>query len=165
MIVISNTTPLRYLIEIENTHILPALFGRVVIPQAVFDELSDPKTPQQVKEWFRNLPVWLEIRTLSSPPASTLSFLDYGEREAITLALELKADAVLIDDRAARKAAQALSLTVLPTLALLEQAAARDLIDLPQSIERLSKTTFRATPKLFEQMLERHRELREARNK
>jgi predicted nucleic acid-binding protein len=163
MIVISNTTPLRYLIEIETTHILPALFGRVVIPQAVFDELNDPKTPEQVKEWFRKQPEWLEIRMLSSPPASALSFLDYGEREAISLACDLRADAVLIDDRAARKAAEALSLTVLPTLALLEQAAVRELIDLPQAIDRLSKTTFRATPELFDQILERHKSVKPSR--
>lgn len=161
MIVISNTTPLRYLIEIEHTDILPALFGQVVIPQAVFDELHDPKTPQQVKDWFSNHPTWLEIKALSSPPGVALNSLDYGEREAIALAFELGADAILIDDREARKVAKALSLTVLPTLAILEQAAAKDLIDLPQAIDRLSKTTFRATPELFEQILERNRKRKE----
>ncbi len=84
MIVISNTTPLRYLIEIGEADILPALFGQVVIPQAVFDELHDPKTPQQVKDWFSSHPTWLEIKTLSSPPDAALSSLDYGEREAIS---------------------------------------------------------------------------------
>lgn len=79
MIVISNTTPLRYLIEIGHTDVLPALFGQVVIPQAVFDELHDPKTPQQVKDWFSNHPIWLVIKAISSPPAAALNSLDYGE--------------------------------------------------------------------------------------
>lgn len=39
MIVISDTTPLRYLIETDLVHILEALFGKVIIPQAVLDEL------------------------------------------------------------------------------------------------------------------------------
>ena len=58
------------------------------------------------------------------------------------------------------KTAEELSLTVLPTLALLEEAAVRDLIDLPQAIDRLSKTTFRAAPELFEQILERHKRVK-----
>ncbi|MGH9854759.1 MAG: hypothetical protein ACREBD_33425 [Blastocatellia bacterium] len=106
MIVISNTTPLRYLIELGRTDILPALFGQVLIPQAVFDELHDPKTPQMVKDWFASRPAWLEVKALSQPPDISLDSLDYGEREAIALALELNANAVLIDDKDARAAAR-----------------------------------------------------------
>lgn len=43
MIVISDTSPLRYLIEIDLVHILETLFGKVIIPQAVFDELQRQK--------------------------------------------------------------------------------------------------------------------------
>jgi predicted nucleic acid-binding protein len=62
MTIISDTTPLRYLIEIEKAYILESLFGRVIIPQAVFNDLQRPKTPQPVKEWIVNRPAWLEIR-------------------------------------------------------------------------------------------------------
>lgn len=162
MIVVSNTTPLRYLIEIAQVNILPALFGQVVIPQAVFDELHDQKTPQAIKDWFAKCPAWLEVRSLSQSPDISLSSLDYGEREAIALALELNGDAVLIDDKGARVAAKARALAVLPTLAILELAARKELLDLPVVIDRLSKTTFRARPELFEQALERDRQRKQA---
>jgi predicted nucleic acid-binding protein len=162
MIVISDTTPLRYLIEIAQIDILPALFGQIIIPQAVFNELHDPKTPQMIKDWFAKRPAWLEVRTLSRPPDISLSSLDYGEREAITLALELNADAVLIDDKDARIAAKTRALAVLPTLAILELAAQKNLLDLPDIFDRLSKTTFRAKPELFEQALERDRQRKQA---
>ena len=56
MIIISDTTPLRYLIEIEEVHILPKLFGKVIIPEKVSEELQDPKTPEAVKGWIQALP-------------------------------------------------------------------------------------------------------------
>ena len=45
MITVSDTAPLRYLIEIEATHILEILFGQVIIPEKVAEELQRPKTP------------------------------------------------------------------------------------------------------------------------
>ena len=62
MIVISDTTPLRYLIETDLAHILEALFGNVIIPQAVFAELQHAKTPLKVKNWIVSHPAWLEVR-------------------------------------------------------------------------------------------------------
>ena len=56
MIIISDTTPLRYLIEIGEVGVLPSLFGNVVIPQAVFGELQGSRTPLQVKEWMQSVP-------------------------------------------------------------------------------------------------------------
>jgi predicted nucleic acid-binding protein len=52
MITVSNTTPLRYLIEIEKVHIIEALFGRVFIPEKVAEELQRPKTPLNLSETF-----------------------------------------------------------------------------------------------------------------
>lgn len=68
--------------------------------------------------------------------------LGLGEREAISLAQEMKADAVLLDDRDAVKEAKGRGLTVLGTLALLDEAASRGLIpDLHATLERLVKET------------------------
>lgn len=39
ILVVADTTPLRYLVEIDCQHILPALFERVLIPAAVLGEL------------------------------------------------------------------------------------------------------------------------------
>lgn len=89
MIVVADTTPLRYLVVIEREQLLPALYGRVLIPPAVSEELNQDNTPEVVRVWLTNHPDWLEIRQ----PMHTLPpgvDLDQGEREAIALAEELQ---------------------------------------------------------------------------
>jgi len=157
MIVVSDTTPLRYLIEIEAVEILSHLFGQIVIPQAVSEELQHAKTPPKIKSWIQNLPGWVEIRHADLSVFFPQRPLGKGETEAIALALELKADAILMDERAGSGEAARAGLFVLPTLTVLETAAANNLIDLPEIIDRLSKTSFRVSPKLFQEVLERAR--------
>ena len=74
--------------------------------------------------------------------------VDAGELEAICLAREIHAAAILIDDRAGRSAAVQYGLPVIGTLGLLESAAMRGWIDLPQVLERLQQTNTRLDPKL-----------------
>jgi predicted nucleic acid-binding protein len=81
---------------IGEIQVLPALYERVIIPQKVFSELQRPNTPKSVKDFIASAPIWLDVRTLSSLPDPSLDDLDPGEREAITLALEINADALLI---------------------------------------------------------------------
>src|SRR5713226_8097814 len=97
MIVVADTTPLRYLVVIEREHLLPALYGRVLIPPAVADELNHENAPGAVRAWLAARPSWLEIRkpTHILEPAVDL---DLGEREAIALAAEVAADFLLIDE-------------------------------------------------------------------
>ena len=68
MIVIADTTPLNYLVLIGQAELLPRLFGRVLIPPAVWTELNDPETPKAVKTWLTDPPAWLQVQTLRSPP-------------------------------------------------------------------------------------------------
>lgn len=67
MIVVSNTTPINYLLLVEQIHLLYSLYGQVIIPQAVYDELQSAGAPAQVQEWMSNLPHWIEVRTALSP--------------------------------------------------------------------------------------------------
>jgi hypothetical protein len=60
MIVVSDTSPLNYLILIGQDHILPALFGQVFAPPAVVAELKRSKAPTLVSTWADNPPAWLE---------------------------------------------------------------------------------------------------------
>src|SRR5437870_12404747 len=114
MIVVSDTTPINYLILIDHVHLLHELSGRVALPQAVYDELQRESTPDKVRHWIFNRPEWLEVHLVHTPD-STLK-LGLGEREAITLAQELQADLILLDDGNARRAAQARGLRVTGTL-------------------------------------------------
>ncbi len=59
MTVVSNTTPLNYLTLIGQADILSKLYELVVIPEAVFNELTAPSTPQLLREWMTNKPAWL----------------------------------------------------------------------------------------------------------
>jgi predicted nucleic acid-binding protein len=161
MIIVSNTTPLRYLIEIGHAGILRDLFSSVVIPEAVHNELQQPNTPRQVKDWIQVVPPWLEVKKADLSLFAPRINIHRGEREAIALAIELKADAILMDDRDARKEAGRLLLPIYPTLAILELAAQKDFIDLPMAIAHLSQTSFRAKPALFQLLLERDRKRKE----
>jgi predicted nucleic acid-binding protein len=60
---VSNTTPLRYLIAIEQEHLLGQLFEKVFVPVAVREELTDAKTPETVRRRVLALPAWFEVRT------------------------------------------------------------------------------------------------------
>jgi predicted nucleic acid-binding protein len=62
VIIVADTTPIHYLSLIGEVEILKELFGRVIIPQAVFDELHRNRTPQLVKDWIDSQPAWLEVR-------------------------------------------------------------------------------------------------------
>lgn len=103
MIVVSDTSPLNYLVLIGQVEVLPKLFGRVVIPSAVSTEMQRTRTPDAVRGWIANPPVWLDILTPLKLDDTIQS--GTGEVEAISLALELRSELLLMDDRAARRAA------------------------------------------------------------
>jgi len=151
MIVVSDTSPLNYLILIGQAHLLPDLFHRVMAPPAVVAELRHPDSPDLVKAWAASPPDWLEVL---SPSLIDFSIeLGRGEVEAISLAKEVKADAVLIDERKAVRVAKKLGLQVMGTLGILGLAAEKRLLDLGQAIAALRQTTFRGPEELMEELL------------
>ena len=102
MIVVSDTSPLTALITIGRADLLPLLFGRVIIPPAVREELLREHSI---------LPAWLEVAAPTTIPLAVAEArLDAGETQSIALALELRADTVLMDERLGRRVAQALGL-------------------------------------------------------
>jgi predicted nucleic acid-binding protein len=86
MIVISDTSPINYLILTGEIEILEKLFKRIVIPQAVFSELQHTKTPQQVKDWIANAPSWFEVKQADASLFTPSKWIGNGEIEAIALA-------------------------------------------------------------------------------
>ncbi len=100
---VSNTTPLRYLIAVEQEHLLGQLFEKVFVPVAVHEELTDLRTPETVRDRVLSMPTWLEVRTVQETQATTFPVtLHRGERQAILLAEALRADVLLIDERIGR---------------------------------------------------------------
>jgi predicted nucleic acid-binding protein len=148
MTVVSNTSPLNYLVLIGLQDILQTLFERVLIPEAVGRELRSPAAPQPIKDWLDTRPIWLDRRVVSQI-SPDLQQLDSGEREAIALAQSVNASLVLLDERRGRQVARGLGLTVSGTLGVLDLAARRGLVDLADALGRLERTTFRSTPRLL----------------
>jgi predicted nucleic acid-binding protein len=156
MIVISDTSPLNYLVLIGHVEVLPLLFDRIVAPPAVIAELLHPGAPSTVRAWAASPPSWLEIVTPTIRPSELR--LGAGETEAIGVAQELNADVLLIDERAASTIAQSLGLYVIGTLNVLALAAERGLIDLTSAIVALRQTTFREPRMLVKELLRRDAE-------
>ncbi|HEY6270454.1 MAG TPA: hypothetical protein VIX19_00495 [Terriglobales bacterium] len=159
MIVIADTSPLNYLVLIGEVEILQRLYGRVIIPDAVWRELQHPETPPAVAEWVAHRPPWLEVQQTASSPDAALRLLAAGEREAILLAQEHRADALLLmDEGKGRREASQRNLRITGTLGVLNDAASRGWVDLPLTFERLRRTTFRASPSLLQSFLDRDAE-------
>src|SRR5258705_7980536 len=66
-LIVSDASPLNYLVLIEAVEILPSLFASITIPAAVKEELSHPNAPSAVKSWIASPPFWLRIVSLKSP--------------------------------------------------------------------------------------------------
>jgi predicted nucleic acid-binding protein len=159
MIVVANTSPICYLELIGHLDLLLVQFGQIIIPQAVREELASEGAPSAVRALMAQPPAWLEVRPVLAKPDTSLDRLHSGEREAILLAEGLGADLIVLDEKAARQIAAQRGLNVTGLLGVLDEAASRDLIDLPAAIERLRQTTFRASPHLLKLLLDRHQKL------
>ncbi len=147
--------PLHYLVLVDEVNILGNLFDRVLIPEAVRNELLQLKTPEIVKTWINRPPPWLKVEQVTN--VLPIHGLHPGESEALQLALQAKAVGVLMDDLDGRKAARRLGLSVVGTIGLLERAAEKQLIKLPEAVSRLRQTNFFIAPEVLNQVLERDR--------
>jgi predicted nucleic acid-binding protein len=99
MIVVADSSPLNYLIQIGRISLLTRLYGKVHIPNVVMAELRHPKAPGKVVEWIASPPQWLHIHP-DEDSWSEFSELDEGEARAIQLAESLHARLLLIDESA-----------------------------------------------------------------
>jgi predicted nucleic acid-binding protein len=119
VLVVSDTSPVRALHRVGLLDLLPAIFGDVLVPPAVRDELlAAPAdfTPIRIEDFqfFRLV-----------APARMLEFaahLDPGESEAISLADELRADWLLIDERMGHDVAIAAGLRTVGVIGILLRA-------------------------------------------
>ena len=161
MMVVSDTSPLRYLIPAGRTNLVERLFGRILIPRGVEQELTDPSTPNAVRQWMAQRPPWLQVREVPQPPDPNLARrLDRGEAQAIQLAIDLRADFLLMDERRGRQIAAALGVTVIGVLGILLDSYRRALIQNPfEIVAELRSTGFRVSLRLLREFEEQIRSL------
>ena len=62
MTVVSNTSPLRYLIAVGRPDLIQKIFGQVLIPRAVEEELIHPSASPAIRKWIAEKPEWLEVQ-------------------------------------------------------------------------------------------------------
>jgi len=97
ILLVADTGPLHYLVQIEAEEVLPVLAARVLLPVEVWHELRDSAAATVVRNWAAKPPPWLEICQPSATPALP-SQLSVADRACIGLAYETQA-MLLMDDR------------------------------------------------------------------
>lgn len=145
-VVVSNSSPLIALQQIGQLDLLQALFITLLVPPAVAREITPTVT----------IPNWIMERTLTQAVGARIlnSSLGPGESEAISLALEIGTQWIILDDRPARRLAQSLGLPVIGTLGVLLASKRRGRLEaLRPQLDGLIKFGFFIAPDLYEQIL------------
>jgi predicted nucleic acid-binding protein len=155
MIVVSNATPLIGLAMAERFDLLQKLFGRIYIPQGVYDEVvtegGQRFGTQEVSD-----AAWIELVEVKDRLAVEVlaDDLGKGESETIVLAREMGADWVLVDERLARRKLDALGIPTIGTLGILLKAKEVGLLrTVAPSVELLRTRGFRLSRRVYDDVL------------
>ncbi len=157
MIVVSNTSPIVNLAVVGQLDLLRQLYGKVVIPQSVYHEnavIGAGQTGATEVSTFE----WTETRQVTDRPllAALRLELDEGEAEAIALAVELKANLLLLDERKGRVVASQLGLQFIGLLGVLVEAKHKGLIRAVKPVmdDLMAKAGFWISQELHEHVLQ-----------
>lgn len=159
MIIVSDTSPISNLILVDHIHLLPQLFGTVVIPEAVYQELLANGINHPVTKTIQVVD-WLEVRSVINQQQVEVLKRDYnldpGEANAIALALELQATQLLIDERLGRLEAKRRGLRITGILGVLLAAKNKTLLSEVRPImdALIQKANFRINPQLYSEVLQ-----------
>jgi len=157
MKVISNSSPLIALSSIKELDLIRKLWGRIIIPRAVFTEtvIAGKKKPGSSQ-----IPVacksWIKVTNVKNKQevVALQAVLDEGEAEVITLGQEVKADLLLLDNKEPRLFARTLNLGVLGTIGIIKMAWRKGLVVDPVSkLQQLRQKGFWIEDVLFNKIL------------
>lgn len=144
---ISNSSPIQYLFQCNLLDLLPSLFDRVIIPEAVVAEISEGRGLGVTLPVMDALP-WACVRAPKDPALLPLvTDLGQGEREVLALALASPGSLVILDDGLARRYAAHLGLRLIGTLGVLVRAKRQGLITaVAPVLDQLDRLRFRVDP-------------------
>lgn len=128
VIVVSDTSPIRALAHLDLLDVLGRIFSAVLIPPAVEQELRHPPRQYAAVDLARYSFIHVQAPRDAFQVQQFRQTLDPGESEALTLALEVQAQAILIDERAGRNRGAQLGLVVIGTLGILLRAKRKGII-------------------------------------
>lgn len=149
-IVASDTSMLCYLACIGQLALLESLFGREVLPRAVFAECLHPRSPLPLRSWLApSLPGFIEIAEAENFLPETTA-LDAGEAAAITIAWKHRPESLpLLDEKRGRAIAQSLGLRIRGILGITVESHRRGFIDFESAILSLRQHGFRLSDSLL----------------
>ena len=153
MVVVSDTTAITNLLKVKLLLIIKGLYGQILVPQAVYDELATLSAQKKIIDSQK----WIKVVEIQNQVLyeKLRESLDKGESEAIVLALELDSDFLIIDEAKGRKIARSYGIRIIGLLGILVLAKEEGLISQikPYLKELRDKMGFRVSDKLYEQIL------------
>ena len=152
--VVSNTTPVLSLLKIGRLEILRELYGEILVPQAVFEEIEAGKN----KLFYQDLSLISLVKIEEVQNKNSLAYfldLDKGEAEAIALAVETNADLLIIDEKLGRFHAKHAGLKITGTIGVLLKAKSHGIIQQiqPLLIELRNSSTW-ISDKFFSEIID-----------
>lgn len=164
MIVVSDTTPLISLLKIGRIDLLENLFGQVLIPQAVFDELTADERFQREADQIRRKR-FMRVRAVQNPESADIlkraTGLDRGESEAIVLTDELHADLLLMDEAKGRAVSFQMGFKIMGTIGVLMAAYEENELtaeEVRACVQGLQRTGRHISQKHYQMLLDRLRD-------
>jgi predicted nucleic acid-binding protein len=152
VIIVSDTTAISSLYKIQQLQILHSLFGAVIIPDQVANELKYFEQTIPSFKWTDSYP-WIKTKTAVNGELlkSISENLDEGEAAAIVLSIDLHADILLIDEKLGRKIALERGLNIIGLLGVLELAKRKNLVPAVKPLlnDLREKANFRISEELY----------------
>jgi predicted nucleic acid-binding protein len=150
-IIVSDTSCISYLLQINLLHLLQIIYGEIIIPDAVNEEILQLKNKGHNLSEFKNAN-WIKICQ-----ANNLSnvndykyILDKGELEAISIAIELKADLLIIDEKLGRIVATNIGFDITGLVGILITAKSKNLIlSVKDALDKVILLGCRISEKLY----------------
>jgi uncharacterized protein len=154
--VISNAVPLITLSKVGNLHLLKELYGTIIIPEMVQYEIVVQGQGAVSAEEVGKA-AWINVQAVTNKLAVELlrERLDAGESEAIVLAMESKADLLLMDEARGRRISEGHGIKLIGTLGLFVMAKKNGLITtIRPLLDQLMNVGFYMSSDLYQAMLE-----------
>lgn len=128
-IIVSDSTCIGYLIRVNCLNLLQIIYGEIIIPDAVFNEILKLENLGYPLTEFKNAD-WIKVNTANnfSNVKEYMHILDKGELEAISIAIELKADLLIIDEKNGRTVATIIGFNITGLVGILITAKNEGLI-------------------------------------
>jgi len=156
MIVVSNATPLIAMAMADRFDLLQKMFGRICIPQGVYEEVVEEGGERFGAPDVRQAP-WIQVVGVKDRLAVQVleDDLGKGESETIILAKEMEADWVLVDERLAKRKLELLGVRPIGTLGILLKAKELDLLQtIKPEVDKLRARGFRISRRVYDDVLE-----------